>query len=135
MQKGCLRWVKWLLFIAFSAILTSCSTTHSVGYSHDKLNSYLGYTHQNLVWELGAPTDQVSDGGDGYILVYEGNKEIFDFSPEYAKKSSTLPKAEFYMDSDGICQNVRVNNVNDVKVTNVGGTIALVIVLLVLGII
>ena len=129
MRKKSLKWNKWLFIIVFS-IMSSCSTTHKVGYSLDKINSYVGYTHQELVMELGAPTEQVSDGGDGYILVYEGNEELFDFSSEYARKSATLPKAQFFMDSDGICQDVRIDNVNKVRVTNVAGTIALIIILL-----
>ena len=125
--------MKRAIILAISAlILISCSTTQKVYYSQNVLDTYLGITHQELVEDLGAPTEQVSDGSDGYILVYEGNRRLFSYSSKYANKSATLPKAEFYMNADGIVQKVRADNTNSIKVTSVGGTIALVLLILIL---
>lgn len=110
-------------------LLVSCSSTERVSYSQNTLNSFVGQTHEELVQKLGAPTEKVSDGGEGYILVFEGNKDIFSYSSKYASKSGTLPKAQLYMSKDGVCQRVRVDNTDSVKVTKVGGTIALVLIL------
>lgn len=123
--------MKRALFIVLAIILlASCSTTYRVNYSPYELESYVGMTHEALVQRLGAPISDVSDGGDGYILVFEGNREIFHYSDRYAAKSSTLPKAQFYMNSDGVCYKVRTANTDAIRVTSVGGTIALVLLLL-----
>lgn len=111
-------------------LFTSCSTTYRVKYSQNKLNTYVGLSHQELVQRLGAPISEISDGGDGYILVFEGNKELFDYSSWYATKSKTLPKAQFYMTPDGVCYKVQVSNTDPVKRISVGGTIALVLLIL-----
>ena len=113
-------------------LLTSCSTTYRVKYSQSNLDTYVGLSHRELVQRLGAPISEISDGGDGYILVFEGNKELFDYSSWYATKSKTLPKAQFYMNQDGVCYKVQVSNTDSVKRIRVGGTIALVLVLLVI---
>ena len=109
--------------------MASCSSTERVSYSQSTLDSFVGQTHEELVQRLGAPTESVPDGGEGYILVYEGNKDIFRYSSKYASKSGTLPKAQLYMSKDGVCQRVRVDNTDSVKVTRVGGTIVLVFIL------
>ena len=121
---------KLFILILSALLLASCATTHRVRYSQKTLDSFVGCSHQELVAELGAPSEEVSDGGDGYILVFEGNKDLFDYSSKYASKSGTLPKAQFYMDADGICQRVRADNTDSVTVTSVGGTIVLVLLLL-----
>ena len=121
-----------LLLFVLAFVLASCATTHRVSYSQKDLDSFVGWSHQELVEELGAPTEQVPDGGNGYLLVYEGSKELFDYSSKYASKSGTLPKAQFYMDEDGICQRVRADNTDSIKVTSVGGTIVLVLLILLL---
>ena len=122
--------MKRLFFLSLIILLlASCSSTERVSYSQNTLNSFVGQTHEELVQKLGAPTENVSDGGEGYILVYEGNKDIFRYSSKYASKSGTLPKAQLYMSKDGVCQRVRVDNTDSVKVTKVGGTIALVLIL------
>ena len=118
--------------ILLLGFLTSCSTTYRVSYSQQLLNSFVGKTHQELVQELGAPISDVSDGSNGYILIFEGNRELFNYSDRYVAKSSTLPKAQFYMDSNGVCYKVKAANTDAVKVTSVGGTIALVILILLL---
>ena len=79
---------------------------------------------------MGAPVSDVTDGGSGYILVFEGNKELFDYSDRYVAKAPSLPKAQFYMNSDGVCYKVKAANTNGVKVVSVGGTIALVLLIL-----
>ena len=123
---------RFLLLISLALTLVSCSSTYRVTYSQKTLDGYVGYSHEELVQKFGAPTENVSDGGDGYILVYEGNKDIFKYSSQYASKSGTLPKAQFYMDNNNICQKIRVDNTDSIKVTNVGGTIALVLLILIL---
>lgn len=121
---------KIVLTIISVLLLMSCSVTHKVRYNQQSLDSFVGYTHQEIVDELGAPTDDVSDGRDGYLLVYEGNKELFKYTSKYASKSGTLPKATFYMDSNGVCQRVRADNTDSLKITSVGGTIVLVLLIL-----
>ena len=101
-----------------------------VSYSQDMLDSFLGYSHHELIDKSGAPTEQTSDGGNGYILVYEGSKDIFDYSSKYASKSGTLPQAQFYMDSNGICKKVRAYNTDSIKITSIGGTIVLILLIL-----
>ena len=61
-----------------------------------------------------------------FLMVVKG---IFRYSSKYASKSGTLPKAQLYMSKDGVCQRVRVDNTDSVKVTKVGGTIVLVFIL------
>ena len=125
--------IKKIIILVFSVwLLASCSVTHRVRYSQRVLDSYVGCSHQELVDELGAPTEEVTDGGDGYILVFEGSRDLFDYSSQYASKSGTLPKAQFYMDADGICRSVRADNTDSVSVTSVGGTILVVLLLLLL---
>ena len=121
--------------ILLALTLVSCSSTHRVSYSKSAIDGYVGLTHEELVQRLGAPTENVSDGGDGYILVYVGNKDLFRYDSKYASKAGTLPTAQFYMDNNNICQKVRVDNTDSIKVTNVGGTIALVLlIMLIFGI-
>ena len=125
--------MKRLFFLSvILVLLASCSSTERVSYSQSTLDSFVGQTHEELVQRLGAPTESVPDGGEGYILVYEGNKDIFRYSSKYASKSGTLPKAQLYMSKDGVCQRVRVDNTDSVKVTKVGGTIVLVLILAIL---
>jgi hypothetical protein len=119
-----------ITLLLFTLILVSCATTHRVRYSQKTLDGFVGKTHQELVEKLGAPTEQVSDGGEGYILVFEGSKELFKYSSTYATKSGTLPKAQFFMNEDGVCQRVRADKTDSLRVTSVGGTIALVILIL-----
>lgn len=123
---------EFLLFAIAALFVSSCSTTQKVTYSREQLDHYVGYTHQQIVEELGAPTNRVEDGGDGYILVYDGSRDIFDYSDKYANKSATLPKAQFYMNSRDICTRVRADNTDSIKVISVGGTIALVLLILVI---
>ena len=42
-------------------------------------------------------------------------------SSRYATKSKTRPKAQFYMDEDGVCYKVRAANTDAVKATSIGG--------------
>lgn len=123
---------KILSLILFALTLVSCSTTHRVSYSQSAIDGYVGCTHEELVQRLGAPTETVSDGNDGYILVYVGNKDLFRYDSKYASKAGTLPKAQFYMDKNNVCQKVRVDDTDSIKVTNVGGTIALVLLIMLL---
>lgn len=121
---------KIFCLIVGSLLFASCSTTYRVSYSQKNLDTYVGLTHQELVQQLGAPISNVSDGGNGYVLIFEGNKELFDYSSRYATKSNTLPKAQFYMNEDGVCYKVRASNTDAVKATSIGGTIALVLIIL-----
>ena len=122
---------KIAIFVFVALIVMSCATTHRVSYSQKTLDSFIGQTHQELVEQLGAPTEQVSDGGNGYILVFEGSKDLFHYSSKYASKSGTLPKAQFYMNEDGICQRVRADNTDSIRIVSVGGTIILVLLILI----
>lgn len=111
---------KSLVLVLLLLLFASCSSTYRVSFSQSHLDSYIGCSHQQLVQFFGAPIDQVSDG----------TSELFTYSDRYVAKSHTLPKAQFYMNSDGICYKVRAANTDPVRVTSVGRTIAMVLLLL-----
>ena len=118
-----------LFFIIGICILSSCSTTQRVAVKYD-VNEFVGHTHQEIVNRLGIPTKRVSDGLEGYVLLFEGNRDIFSYSGKYAKNAGKLPSLQLFFNSDGICTNAITTNTQPVKAISVGGTIALVILIL-----
>ena len=118
---------KAIILIIGLCLFCSCSTTYKVRYSQDNLDSYIGKTHQELVETFGAPSSQASDGAEGYVLAFDESKTLFKYSPRYASKSSTLPKAQFIMDSNGVCRKVVATNTDSVRAVSAGKTVGMVL--------
>ncbi len=118
---------KAIILIIGLCLFCSCSTTYKVRYSQENLDSFIGKSHQELVETFGAPSSQVSDGADGYVLAFDESKTLFKYSPRYASKSSTLPKAQFIMDSNGVCRKVVATNTDSVRAVSAGKTVGMII--------
>jgi hypothetical protein len=118
---------KAIILIIGLCLFYSCATTYKVRYSQENLDSYIGKTHQELVETFGAPSSQASDGADGYVLAFDESKTLFKYSPRYASKSSTLPKAQFIMDSNGICRKVVATNTDSVRAVSAGKTVGAIL--------
>ena len=118
---------KAIILIIGLCLFCSCSTTYRVRYSQENLDSYIGKTHQELVETFGAPSTQVSDGAEGYVLAFDESKTLFEYSTRYASKSSTLPKAQFIMDSNGVCRKVVATNTDSVRAVSAGKTVGMIL--------
>lgn len=74
---------------------------------NEVMNSWVGRQHSELVAVWGAPTREMSDGGEGKILVYEyprnrgmhGNVDAH--GNFYARSRSYTATREFFVDSGG----------------------------------
>lgn len=89
-------------------------------------------THQQLVERFGAPVREMGDGGDGYILVFAGERV---FSYRASKYGGSVPELQCHMDSDGICSFVQTANVESQRAFSAGKTILLLLLLGGLGVI
>lgn len=120
------------LFSTFALIallcISGCSTTYRA-HTKNLIYHLEGLNHQDLINELGAPTRVVSDGGDGLILVYEGNRKLFEYSNRYASNTGILPTAEFYLDRYGICRKITTSNTENVRAYSPGKTLGLLYLL------
>lgn len=106
---------RYLLIAAAAIALTGCSSYNNLSRTYvsgnDYYNStYRGHTHGQIVKEYGAPDREVSDGEDGYILVYEtyhtsSHVDNMGFIDHSVRKSYI----QFFMDRNGVCYNVRTN--------------------------
>ena len=104
-----------LLLVAAAFALTGCSSYNNLSRSYvsgtEYYNStYRGLTHGQIVSEYGAPDREVSDGADGYILVYEtyhtsSHVDYMGFVDHSVRKSYI----QFFMDRHGVCYNVKTN--------------------------
>lgn len=115
---------RFLLFLILIAISSSCTVIHEVRYTQSTLNKYIGCNHSELVKNFGAPKLQTPDGAGGYILVFEGCPELFEYSSRYAAVSPTRPAAHFFMTQEGICYRVKAVNTDSVAAASPGGIIA-----------
>ena len=79
--------MKLLILIFIVALLTSCTSTKKT------MNSWIGYTKQDLVLKWGQPARKESDENGGQIYVYETEYQSYATSM-YVHKF-------FYIDSDG----------------------------------
>ena len=120
---------RFLIILIFIISLCSCSTTQYVSYNPGVVNNYVGLSHHEIVELLGAPTREVSDGGSGYCLVYEGHRRLFSYSDKYASHSATLPTAQFFMTADGYCNRTLITNTQSVRTFSLGKTLLLLIFL------
>ncbi|MBR1868852.1 MAG: hypothetical protein IJ799_02160 [Bacteroidales bacterium] len=119
-------------FLAAAAIVAaSCSSARSLSSSSGRVrNRYVsaeakyneewrGRSHADIVLAFGAPDREVSDGADGYILVYEkitqdvrvsedlihvGSSRSYSTSTSYDKSY-----IHFYIGGDRLCYNVKTN--------------------------
>lgn len=105
----------YLLIVAAALALTGCSSYNNMSRTYvsgsDYFNStYRGHTHGQIVKEYGAPDREVSDGEDGYILVYEtyhtsSHVDHMGFVDHSVRKIYI----QFFMDKNGVCYNVKTN--------------------------
>lgn len=124
------------IHLAISIIIlsaTSCSTTYRV-HQIASLDEFIGCTHNEIVERLGAPSGEVSDGSDGYILIYKGCKSIFSYPGGYVNAAGDSPTAEFFMTGDGECRRVITSNTDNARAHSPGKTVALVLLLLLIPI-
>ena len=124
-----------LIYIALALVcallLSACSTSQ---YVTTKLNPniFVGQTHQQVVAQLGAPTSEFSDGANGYILAFEGNKNVFEYSRKYVRNSDTMPTLQLFFDSNGYCTKAMTTNDQPVKAVSAGLTVLLILGLLII---
>lgn len=119
------------LVLVCAIFLPSCSTSQ---YVTTKLNpnQFVGQTHQQVVAQLGAPSSEFSDGANGYILAFEGNKNVFDYGRKYVKNSDTMPTLQLFFDSNGYCTKAMTTNDQPVKAVSAGLTVLLILGLLII---
>ncbi len=82
-------------------------------------------SHEELINEFGAPIREMSNGDNGYILVFSG-QNVFDYQAN--KFGGSLPELQCYMDNNGYCYDVVTTN-TQTRATSVGATIAFVLLL------
>lgn len=133
--------MKRLLFISAILVIacgmfTSCRTYYSVSKASDYTNAYVGKNHNDIVYALGAPDRQTSDGAGGTILIYEDfttqsvatahNVNYYSGTYTPGTKSTThTDYAHFYINSNGTCYNVKTNHTKTVSKFAPGKTIFL----------
>ncbi len=72
-------------------------------------SEWIGRHHSEIIHTFGAPTREVSDLSDGWILVYE-RINMNTYETEYGSRSEEQRDfKEFYIGADGICYDVRTN--------------------------
>jgi hypothetical protein len=125
--------MKKLLIILLTIILAcSCSTTFKAKLLDRHTEQNIGMTHQELIQKYGAPVREMSDGGDGHILVFAGERV---FSYRASKYGGSVPELQCYMDADGKCYSTKTANIMSKRAFSFGKTILLLIILSGLGII
>ena len=76
-------------------------------------STYRGQAHSQIVMDFGAPNREVSDGGDGIILVYEDvSTSSYVHSTGYVDHDVNVSYIQFFLDRQGICYNVRTNRLS-----------------------
>lgn len=107
--------LSYLLVVASVFAMTGCASYNNVSRTYvsgtDYYNStYRGHTHGQIVKEYGAPDREVSDGEDGYILVYETyHTSSHVDGMGYVDHSVRKSYIQFFMDRNGVCYNVKTN--------------------------
>lgn len=123
---------RFLILLLLSFLTCSCTTTYHAKLWDRNTIQYNGMTHQQLVERFGAPVREMGDGGDGYILVFAGERV---FSYRASKYGGSVPELQCHMDSDGICSFVQTANVESQRAFSAGKTILLLLLLGGLGVI
>lgn len=117
-----LRYITNIKIIIISCLLTmtSCRTTYLVSMQPEISRSMIGHSHQSIVSGMGAPDRQTSDGAGGIILIYENTTsqsiatahDINYYTGTYTPGVTTTSHTNYihiYINSQGICYNVRTN--------------------------
>lgn len=120
------------ILLLLAILVCSCTTTYHAKLWDRNTNQYNGMTHQQLIERFGAPVREMSDGGDGYILVFAGERV---FSYRASKYGGSVPELQCFMDSDGICSYVQPVNVDSRRAFSAGRTILLLLLLSGLGLV
>lgn len=121
-----------LILLLLAILVCSCTTTYHAKLWDSNTIQYNGMTHQQLVERFGAPVREMGDGGDGYILVFSGERV---FSYRASKYGGSVPELQCHMDADGICSFVQTANVDSRRAFSAGKTILLLLILSGLGIV
>ena len=120
------RYLIFLMAVLLSAV--SCSVTKYVSREPSMKAEWTGRTHADIVRNFGAPTREVSDGADGLILVYESFYTTHE-SEKFGSELTTTSEEhrnfkEFSLGTDGICYDVRTNEMmEDGKEKSLGTTL------------
>ena len=97
--------------IIFSFIMAACHTMREAT-QEDLDRAFLGCTKVEIIDMMGPPTREVSDGGDGTILVYEHHQNSTTISTSnqnhtYYNTETGKSVSYFYMNSEGVCRRMR----------------------------
>jgi len=106
-------------------IVSSCSSTYKARPRERDTLRLLNMNHEELINEFGAPIREMSNGDNGYILVFSG-QNVFKY--EANKFGGSLPELQCYMNNDGYCYDVVTKN-TQTRATSAGKTIILVFLL------
>jgi hypothetical protein len=110
----------WCVILLVVAGLSGCLSTSSID---DTMASWVGSHQHDLILKWGPPTRSTSDGADGWILIYEfdrdggqipGHADLgYDGSVYYTAPQSTgyVAQRMFYVHKDGIIYAWRWNGV------------------------
>ena len=114
------------LFFVLLVVACSCSTTFHARLQDEKHFHAEGLTSGELIAQFGAPAREMSDGRDGKILVFTGDR-VFDYRA--SKFGGTLPELQCFMDADDVCYRYEMANMQSKKVFSFGKTLLLLILL------
>lgn len=117
------RFVLLLFLLIFAC---SCSTTFYARPADRKGFQVEGLTSGELIARFGAPAREMSDGRDGRILVFTGDR-VFDYRA--SKYGSSLPELQCYMGPDDLCYRYETVNMESKRAFSAGKTILLLILL------
>ena len=94
---------------SYKSLLDGSNTSGTEYYN----STYRGQTHSQIVMNFGAPDREVSDGGDGIILVYEDvSTSSYVSSTGYVDHDVNVSYIQFFIDNQGVCYNVRTNRLS-----------------------
>ena len=117
---------KLFLFILLLLVACSCSTTFNARLRDSRHIQIEGLTSGELISQFGAPAREMSDGRDGKILVFTGDR-VFDYRA--SKFGGTLPELQCFMAANDTCYRYEMVNMRSKKVFSAGRTILLLIFL------
>ena len=101
-----------LLFTGCSSYMSYLDGSNTSGTEYYN-STYRGQAHSQIVMDFGAPNREVSDGGDGIILVYEDvSTSSYVHSTGYVDHDVNVSYIQFFLDRQGICYNVRTNRLS-----------------------
>lgn len=113
-----------LIFLTVCILMTSCYTTQRVQMSnadvYEVLSQYTDLTKTGIIKYLGPPTREVSDGGNGTILVYEYNSGSTTVATTQQNNTyyNTRTRDKYtwvYLDSKDHCTQVKSNDYYEIK--------------------